>query len=48
MEILYDFLVNLICASTPQDQERAYRKLERIGVDRTTASTLAADIKAGM
>lgn len=46
--MLYDLLVDLICASTPQDKERAYRRLERIGVDRVTANTLAADIKAGM
>ena len=46
--MLYDLLIDLICASTPQDKERAYRNLERVGVDRATANILAADIKAGM
>lgn len=46
--MLYDLLVDLICASTPKDKERVYRQLERIGVDRATANALAADIKAGM
>lgn len=44
--MLYDLLVDLICASTPQDKERVYRRLERIGVDRATANALAVDIKA--
>ena len=48
LEMLYDLLVDLICASTPKDKERAYRQLERIGVDRATANALAVDIKAGM
>ena len=46
--MLYDLLVDLICASTSKDKERAYRRLEHIGVDRATANALAAEIKAGM
>lgn len=45
--MLYDLLIDLICASTPHDKERAYKKLERVGVDRATANVLAAEIKAG-
>lgn len=45
--MLYDLLIDLICASTPQDKERAYKQLERVGVDRATANVMAAEIKTG-
>lgn len=45
--MLYELLLDLICASTQKDKERAYKRLERVGVDRATANVLAAEIKAG-
>ena len=45
--MLYDLLIDLICAGSPEDKESTYRKLERIGVDRATANALATEIKNG-
>lgn len=45
--MLYDLLIDLICASTKHDKELAYKNLERVGVDRATANVLADEIKTG-
>lgn len=41
---MYEMLVDLITASTKKDKERAYARLERVGVDRMTANVLAKGI----
>ena len=39
-----DWLVmELVTATDPKDKERAYRKLEKAGVDRITADVMAAE-----
>ena len=41
--MLIDFIMNLLEAVSPEDKEKAYRNLERIGVDRITADVIAAE-----
>ena len=38
-----DLLMNLIEAVDPKEKERAYKNLERVGVDRITADVMAAE-----
>jgi hypothetical protein len=42
--MLMDLVMELVTATDPKDKERAYRKLEKVGVDRTTADVMAAGV----
>lgn len=42
--MLSDMLQDLINATTRQEKERAFKALEKVGVDRITAVTLAKEI----
>ena len=47
--MLMDLLMNLITAIDAKDAagtERAYKALERVGVDKLTADTLIAELRA--
>ena len=41
--MLMDLVMNLVMAVTDEDKERAYRKLEKTGVDRRAADEMAAE-----
>lgn len=41
--MLMDLVMALVEAVDPEDKEKAYRKLERVGVDRITADAMAAE-----
>ena len=41
--MLMDLVMALVEAVDPKDKEKAYRKLERVGVDRITADAMAAE-----
>ena len=41
--MLMDLVMNLVQAVDPKEKERAYRNLERVGVDRITADVMAAE-----
>lgn len=41
--MLMDLVMNLVTASDPGEKEKAYRRLERVGVDRMTADVMAAE-----
>lgn len=41
--MLMDLVMELVEAVDPKDKERAYRKLEKVGVDRRTADVMAAE-----
>lgn len=41
--MLMDLVMELVEAVDPKDKEKAYRKLERVGVDRITADAMAAE-----
>ena len=41
--MLIDFIMNLLEAVSPEEKERAYRYLERLGIDRITADAIAAE-----
>lgn len=41
--MIMELVMNLVTAADPQDKERAYRRLERVGVDRKTADAMAAE-----
>lgn len=41
--MLMDLIMDLVEAVDPKDKERAYRKLEKVGVDRRTADAMAAE-----
>lgn len=41
--MLMDLVMELVTATDEKDKERAYRKLERVGVDRITADIMAAE-----
>ena len=41
--MLMDLVMNLVMAVDKRDRERAYRALERVGVDRRTADVMAAE-----
>ena len=41
--MLMELVMDLVIAVDPQDKERAYRRLEKVGVDRATADIMAAE-----
>ena len=41
--MLMDLVMELVTATDTKDKERAYRKLEKVGVDRITADVMAAE-----
>ena len=41
--MLMDLVMELVTATDNKDKERAYRKLEKVGVDRRTADVMAAE-----
>lgn len=41
--MLMDLVMELVTATDQKDKERAYRKLEKAGVDRITADVMAAE-----
>lgn len=41
--MLMDLVMELVEAVDPKDKEKAYRKLEKVGVDRRTADAMAAE-----
>ena len=42
-EMLGELVMDLLTAADPKDKERAYRRLEKVGVDRRTADLMAAE-----
>lgn len=45
--MLSDLIMLLLEASSPKEEEKAYRNLERVGVDRMTADFMAAQFTEG-
>ena len=43
--MLLEMVMDLVTASDPEDKERAYRQLEKAGVDRRTADVMAAEFE---
>ena len=43
--MLSDLITDLIRAKTPKEKEAAYRRLERLGVDRITADIAAEELR---
>lgn len=41
--MLGELVMDLLTAADPRDKERAYRRLERVGVDRRTADVMVAE-----
>ena len=41
--MLMDLVMELVTATDEKEKERAYRKLEKVGVDRHTADLMAAE-----
>lgn len=41
--MLFDLIMDLLTAGDKREKERAYKRLERIGVDRATADVIAAE-----
>lgn len=41
--MLEDLIIALLIAGDKKEKERAYRKLERVGIDRVTADMIAAE-----
>lgn len=41
--MLMDLIMNLVAAACKEDKERAYRALEKVGVDRRSADIMAAE-----
>lgn len=41
--MLMDLVMKLVEAVDPKDKEKAYRKLEKVGVDRRTADVMSAE-----
>ena len=41
--MLMDLVMDLVEAVDPKDKEKAYRRLEKVGVDRKTADIMAAE-----
>ena len=41
--MLYDMIMDLLTAGDKKDRERAYRRLERVGVDRRTADVISKE-----
>lgn len=43
--MLSDLITDLIRAKTPKEKETAYRRLEKLGVDRFTADVTAEELR---
>lgn len=43
--MLSDLIADLIRAKTPKEKEAAYRRLEKLGVDRFTADVAAEELR---
>lgn len=43
--MLYELIKAVLTARTPQEREKAYRKLQKLGIDRLTANVLAAEMR---
>ena len=43
--MLSDLITDLIRAKTPKEKEAAYRRLEKLGVDRFTADVAAEELR---
>ncbi len=43
--MLTEMIMDLVTAADPEDKERMYRRLEKIGVDRRTADIMAAEFE---
>lgn len=41
--MLEDMIIALLITSEKREKERAYRNLERVGIDRSTADAMAAE-----
>lgn len=41
--MLMDLVMNLVCATDPKEKEKAYKALEKVGVDRITADLMAKE-----
>lgn len=41
--MLGELVMDLLTAADPKDKERAYRRLEKVGVDRRTADLMVAE-----
>ena len=41
--MLMDLVMNLVIASDKKEKEKAYRALEKVGVDRRTANVMAKE-----
>jgi len=44
LTMLSDLIMDLLTAGDEKEKERAYRKLEKVGVDRITANVIAAEL----
>jgi len=42
-EMMFDLLMELLTAGDAKEKERAYRRLEQVGVDKMTADEMAAE-----
>ena len=45
--MLMDLVMELVIAVDPKDREKAYRNLEKVGVDRRTADVMASEFVEG-
>ena len=45
--MLYELIMLLLTAGDAEEKEKAYRKLERVGVDRRTADVMAEEYYKG-
>lgn len=45
--MLGELIMDLLTAADPKEKERAYRRLEKAGVDRRTADVMAAEFYKG-
>lgn len=41
--MLFDLIMDLLTAGDQKEKERAYRRLEKVGVDRASANVMAAE-----
>lgn len=41
--MLFDLIIELLTAGDAKEKERAYHRLERVGVDRITADVIAKE-----
>ena len=45
MGLLYDLVMRLRTAKTAEEKEKAFRRLEQVGMDRMTAAVVAAEME---